>query len=201
MPIRMVFLDVGETLIDERRYWRSLAEANHLPDHVLWAALGASIARGERGTLRRLGVERPRRPDVPQFERGDLYPDALPCLLALRNAGYRVGIAGNQPDDFDRFAHAEGLPADVIGSSASWGCEKPSAGFFVRLIAEAGVAPHEIAYVGDRIDNDVVPAVEMGIVAIHIRRGPWGYLQPGTERASARIESLVELPGVLSSLP
>ncbi len=197
MAIRAVFLDVGETLIDERRYWRTLAELNGIPDHVLWAALGASIVRGERGTFRRLGIEQPLRPDVPCFERGDLYPDALPCLLALRDEGYRVGVAGNQPDHFDRFAHAEQLPADVIGSSASWGVEKPAAGFFVRLIAEAGAAPHEIAYVGDRVDNDVVPAVEMGLAAIHIRRGPWGYLQQGAERASARIDSLVELPAVL----
>jgi FMN phosphatase YigB (HAD superfamily) len=195
--IRAVFLDVGETLVDERRYWRAIAELNGVPDHVLWAALGASIARGERGTFRLLGIEQPLHPTVPVFERGDLYPDALPCLLALRDEGYRVGVAGNQPDDFDRFAHAEGLPADVIGSSASWGVEKPAAGFFVRLIEEAGAAPHEIAYVGDRVDNDIVPAIEMGLVAIHIRRGPWGYLQQGAERAAAQIESLVELPAVL----
>jgi FMN phosphatase YigB (HAD superfamily) len=195
--IRAVFLDVGETLVDERRYWRAAAERNGIPDHVMWAMLGAAIARGEKGVWDELGVGALVLPDVPVFERADLYPDALPCLLALRDEGYRVGIAGNQPAEFDRLAHAEGLPADVIGSSGSWGVAKPAAGFFVRLIEEAGCAPHEVAYVGDRVDNDVVPALEMGLVAIHIRRGPWGHVQRGAERARAQIESLVELPAVL----
>jgi hypothetical protein len=32
------------------------------------------------------------------------------------------------------------------------------------------------------------------MIAIHIRRGPWGYLQRGAERAHGQIQSLDELP-------
>ena len=35
----------------------------------------------------------------------------------------------------------------------------------------------ELAYVGDRVDNDVLPAAAAGLVAVHVRRGPWGRLQ------------------------
>jgi FMN phosphatase YigB (HAD superfamily) len=57
--------------------------------------------------------------------------------------------------------------------------------------------------VGDRVDNDVVPAHHAGMVAVHIRRGPWGVLQadwPGAEHATLRVHSLSELPARLGAL-
>ena len=68
---------------------------------------------------------------------------------------------------------------------------------------ELGLSPAEIAYVGDRLDNDVGPAAAAGMVAIFIRRGPWAWVQAGRddpEEAAASIESLAELPGVLTAL-
>ena len=47
MTVRAVFFDVGETLVDEERYWRENAAAAGLRPHVLWAALGKTIERGE----------------------------------------------------------------------------------------------------------------------------------------------------------
>ena len=37
-----------------------------------------------------------------------------------------------------------------------------------------------------------------GLVAIHVRRGPWGYLQQGAEQAHIRLDSLAELPEALA---
>jgi FMN phosphatase YigB (HAD superfamily) len=67
------------------------------------------------------------------------------------------------------------------------------------MAGEAGCEPDELAYVGDRVDNDILPALAAGIVAVHIRRGPWGRLQraPGT---ALTIGSLTELPDALASL-
>lgn len=56
--------------------------------------------------------------------------------------------------------------------------------------------PEQVAYVGDRLDNDVFPAKAAGMFAVFIRRGPWGYLHArGGEAAcaDARIDSLAEL--------
>jgi FMN phosphatase YigB (HAD superfamily) len=54
----------------------------------------------------------------------------------------------------------------------------------------------EVAYVGDRVDNDVEPALAAGMTAVHVRRGPWGYLhQPPS--AALRVRSLEELTGAL----
>jgi FMN phosphatase YigB (HAD superfamily) len=144
-----------------------------------------------------VGVERPSEADGLCYAASDLYPDALRCLDALRSQGYRVGLAGNQNATLEAWTRTA-LPADVYGSSASWGVRKPEAAFFARVVEEAGVVPSEIAYVGDRADNDAAPALAAGLVALHLRRGPWGRLQP-TPPGAIPIASLDELPAALAS--
>ena len=46
MALKAVVFDVGETLVDEERWWRELAERAGLQPHVVWAALGVTIERG-----------------------------------------------------------------------------------------------------------------------------------------------------------
>jgi HAD superfamily hydrolase (TIGR01662 family) len=130
----------------------------------------------------------------------DLYDDALPALQQLREAGYRLAVFGNQPRSVEDFMAA--LPVDRAATSEGWGVSKPDPRFFNRVAAELAVPAVEVAYVGDRVDNDVLPARAAGMRAVHIRRGPWGVLAPESSAASAdaRIESLLELPEVLARL-
>src|SRR5205809_1149992 len=98
---------------------------------------------------------------------------------------------------WERAADAAGVPRftlmGVLGSSGRWGIEKPAAEFFERIAALTALAPAEIAYVGDRVDNDVEPALAAGMTAVHVRRGPWGYLHDAPP-AAIHIRSLSELP-------
>jgi FMN phosphatase YigB (HAD superfamily) len=203
MTVRAVFFDVGETLVDEERYWRAVAAAAGLGPHVVWAALGVTIARGEEhwGLWRHLGVERPTGAwESVVYSSDDLYPDAVACLERMRDAGTFVGIAGNQSAALEAWAREAGLPVDVVTGSASLGVRKPEPAFFDDLVRIAGVPAAQVAYVGDRADNDVVPALRAGMVAVHLRRGPWGRLQ-ATPAGAIAIESLAELPGALASAP
>ena len=195
--IRAVFFDVGETLVNEARWWGELAAKVGIEPHVIWAAVGAVVDRGERHSVawELLGVERP---DGVGFEGADLYADAEPCLRRLRANGYFVGLAGNVGRDLAPFVERFGLDVDFAAASHTLGVEKPSPRFFERLLEVVDADPGEVAYVGDRVDNDVVPAVAAGMCAVHIRRGPWGYLQRGAERAALRIRSLDELPAVFA---
>lgn len=129
------------------------------------------------------------------FADRDLHPDALPCFEALRAHGLRLGAAGNM------FAHHEDFlrsHVDFVGSSERWGVEKPAEGFFARVVEESGVPAEEIVYVGDRVDNDVVPAVAAGLRAVRIRRGAHAHIDspPGT----ITIDSLAQLPETLSDV-
>lgn len=193
-----VVFDVGETLVNEERYWRGAAAKVGVEPHVLWAALGLTIARGEehRRVYDYLGVEAPT--GLTYYDSDDFYPDALPCLAELRARGLYLGIAGNQSHELEEWIRGRGLEVDLVASSARWGVHKPSAEFFARIVAETGFEPGEIAYVGDRVDNDVRPARTAGMVAVHVRRGPWGYLQDASE-ADIRVDSLAELPDRLAA--
>jgi len=203
MALKAVCFDVGETLVDEERWWRLLAERSGLQPHVVWAALGVTIDRGEdhNELWRHLGVERPTSwaHDL-SYEAGDLYPDAIACLESVRDLGLWVGIIGNQPELMERWARDEALPADVISSSDSLGAKKPDPRFFELVVELAGCDSSEVAYVGDRVDNDVLPAAAAGLVAIHVRRGPWGMLQPTPPEATAGIDDLASLTDALASL-
>jgi HAD superfamily hydrolase (TIGR01662 family) len=211
VPVRAVFLDVGETLVDETRDWEAWADVLGVPRFTLLGVLGGVAARGDHHTdvfarlapgvdLAAADAERRRRGLFDGFGPEDLYPDALPCLRALKAAGLRVGIAGNQPAEMEAFLHELDAPVDVVASSASWGVSKPAPEFFLRVAMAARVTPAEIAYVGDRVDNDVVPAARAGMVAVHLRRGPWGHLQadwPEASLAAVQIRSLGDLPAAL----
>jgi HAD superfamily hydrolase (TIGR01509 family) len=203
LALRAVFFDVGETLVDEERWWRELAERSGLQPHVVWAALGVTIERGEEheALWRHLGMDRP-----DEWWHGltysldDLYPDALDCLERVRALGLVVGVVGNQTAQLEKWARDAALPADVISSSASLGVRKPDPRFFERVVELGGCRPEETAYVGDRVDNDVLPAAAAGLVAIHVRRGPWGRLLPTPPEAALGVDDLVSLPEALASL-
>ena len=191
MAVSAVFFDVGETLIDETRMWERAADTAGVPRFTLMGVLGGLAARAQHHSRawEILGVQWP----ASTWDADDFYADALPCLTTLRRRGILVGAAGNVPAGYEEPLREH---VDYLGSSGLWGVEKPAPEFFARVAVEAGVAPSEIAYVGDRVDNDVVPALNAGMVAVHIRRGPWGHLHEPPAGA-IRIGSLAELPEVL----
>lgn len=191
----MVF-DVGETLVDETRHWTDLALRAGVTPLTLCAVLGSLIERGESHARLWdvLGVNRPQAP--ARVETTDLYEDALDCVAAARRAGLSVGIAGNQPAGVEALLRSAGFEADFIVSSAAWGVAKPTRDFFDRLIAQARTPAPKILYVGDRVDNDVLPAREAGMRTTLIRRGPWGHIharRPEAALADLRVDSLEEL--------
>jgi HAD superfamily hydrolase (TIGR01549 family) len=209
-----VVFDVGETLIDETRAWEAWADHLGIPRLTFMAVLGAFIARGgdhrEPFELLRPGLDLGK--EIEQlkakgwqqpFTAADLYPDALDCLRRLAADGYRLGIAANQPADAAEVVRSFGIPLELVGMSATWDLHKPDPRFFERISRELALPPHRIAYVGDRIDNDVRPAHAIGMTAVFVRRGPWGWIQAGRGRppeADLVVERLAELPDALRAI-
>jgi FMN phosphatase YigB (HAD superfamily) len=210
-PIRAVFFDIGETLVNEGEIYGRWADWLGVPRHTFLAKLGAVLATGgdylDLFEHFRPGfdleTEEKRRVDagVPNgFGPEDLYPDARDCLAALKAQGLYVGIAGNQPVEAAAPLAALDLPADVVGISDVWGVRKPAPAFFERCARLAGVPPEEVLYVGDRLDNDVRPATALGMPVAFLRRGPWGHIQ--RDEASLRrclfvLDDLAELPDLV----
>ncbi len=204
--IRAVCFDVGETLIDETRFWCEVARYAGVPEFTLAGTLGGLIERREShrsifGYLQTESVD----PNLIgyRFERSDLYPDVIGTLKQLRSARYRIAVAGNQGEGVAEQIEALDLDVDVIGTAALWGAPKPEPAFFERLCQELELPAEQIVLIGDRLDNDVLPAIKFGMQAIHIRRGPWGRIQAGwPESADVRwkIDRLGELQETLRQI-
>ncbi|MEX0629557.1 MAG: HAD family hydrolase [Chloroflexota bacterium] len=201
---RWVVFDVGETLVDETRVWGAWADVVGVPRLTFMAVLGAVIARGGAHPEVFAAVGSPhweRHRDELEaayggFREGDLYPDVRPTLAALRAEGYRVAIFGNQPANRTAELRALDLPAEVVAMSQEMQVAKPDPAYFARVLELLGdPAPDSVAHVGDRIDNDVIPAMTAGFRSVWIRRGPWGVIQrlPDGARPAAVIDSLSEL--------
>lgn len=207
MPIRAIFFDVGETLIDEHRLYRDYAMRMEVSYEFFMEKIEEAMARREpvRNVFAAVkpgfdfkAARAQREAEGKKFVIGahDLYEDAAPTLAALKARGYFIGIVGNQPATAEAMLRESGLAADFIATSEAWGVAKPEPAFFTKVIEAAGIDPRHIAYVGDRVDNDVVPARAAGMLPILIRRGPWGRAQwgwPEASEAHLRIERLTEL--------
>ncbi len=215
--IAAVAFDVGETLIDESRIWTRWAERLGLTPLTMLGVLGAMAAL-DRPHMDAFHVLRPGidvdaelsrwRADDPgglreNFDADDLYGDVRPCFAALRATGRKVIVAGNQPPQAQATLEAMDLGADAILISANLGAEKPAPEFFAAVVAAAGCTADEIVYVGDRLDNDVLPARRAGLRTALLRRGPWGHLhaeRPDAALADVVVDSLDELPDVVLNL-
>lgn len=214
MALKAVAFDVGETIVDETRYWDDWADWFGIRTFELNALLGATIASREP---HRTVFERARpgidvdaefaarrssgRPDM--FFESDLFADARPCLEALTARGLRTCVAGNQPPWMADEMRRWNLGVEFVTDTAELRAIKPDPLFFTHLVDRLGVDPREVAYVGDRADNDVVPARESGMLAVFLRRGPWGRIMAGwpeAGRAHVTVESLTELPEALRGL-
>jgi HAD superfamily hydrolase (TIGR01549 family) len=215
VTLRAVVFDVGETLIDETRAWSAWADWLGIPRLTFLAVCGAVIASGNPDHREPFRIFRPgldlgeelRKREAAGVGEGitadDLYPDAVDCLRAVHELGYRVGVVGNQPARAEAALAGLGLPIDLLASSATWGVEKPDPRFFERIATELDLPAAEIAYVGDRLDNDVRPAAAAGMQAIFLRRGPWAWIQAPVDdppEAALTVNSLAELPESLSRL-
>lgn len=202
-PDRWICLDVGETLIDETRLWSIWADELRIPRMTFMAAFGAAVARdGEHHdvfSILGMAAWREHMPSVQQryggFQPVDLYPDALSCLARLRELGYRIAITANQPVERTAELRAIGVWAEIIAMSDELRVHKPDPAFFARTLELMGSPdPAQVAYVGDRLDNDVRPSIAAGMRSVWLRRGPWGVIgQDPPAQTALIVDSLTEL--------
>lgn len=204
--VKAVVFDLGETLVNETRMWQTVATVSGIPFFTVAGVLGGAIERRtpHRAVFDELGIE----PIDPLdhgyvLAREDFYPDGLAVLDTLRERGILLGVASNQPAKLVEQLGALDLPLDYIASADAMGVSKPDPRYYEQIVIQLNVAPSEIIYVGDRLDNDVLPAHSLGMHAVFIKRGPWGYIHssfPQAHRVSHTIDSLSEIPDLIDRI-
>lgn len=201
--MKAVVFDFGYTLVNEDRVWGAIAGQYGWSPSVFFATLGAVIERRgrHRDVFELLGAAQPYEP--VQFEPADFFDDALPAIRAAKRKGWVVGIAGNMRTEIERFLSRH-VDVDFIASSERWKVEKPDREFFAKIAVAAEASPEDVVYIGDRIDNDIVPAARAGMIAVHLRRGPWAAIQqswPEARAAATTITDLNAIPGMVAAPP
>lgn len=163
--------------------------------------------------LRRLGVPpRPQEVSVALEGYGRAavgwatpFPDAVPTLFRLRNAGYGIGVLSNTwwsaawlDADLGRLGLARLVDAVLYTSGLRHA--KPHPSVFLEAAERLGVPPNRCVMVGDDPLCDVSGALAAGMKAVWKRNG-----RPATDHVhtlpTAKIDDLAELPGVIGLRP
>jgi HAD superfamily hydrolase (TIGR01662 family) len=218
--IDFVFLDIGGVLYDDRIYaeaWRTALRSTgaRFTDEEFDEEYAAARAGQDRSFRRRLaerfvGPD----PDIAALEQvaskhwaytpSSLHDDVLPCLQALRDAGYRLGVIANQPSEVRSALARDGLVGffEVWGVSDDLGLHKPNPALFVHAVETAQVDPDRAVMVGDRLDYDVRPARAAGMRTVWVLRGeaPEAPTPEQLAEPDASVPDLTELPAAIAGL-
>jgi HAD superfamily hydrolase (TIGR01549 family) len=178
--IKWLFFDLGSTLIDEslctEYRLRELLKQPNAPD---------------RKTLERRMVELSRENKLPYKDSAKEYGlktikwpthletlyKGVPYVLKQLKDRYHLGVIANQSLGTEQRLCAFGIRDyfDVIVSSAEAGVSKPDPEIFKMALKYAKCAPEEAYMVGDRLDNDIEPAANIGMKTIWVRQGTFSY--------------------------
>lgn len=226
MPIRAVLFDVGGPINTEIEHERrvdaairaALAAKGFVASDADYAAARAwavehfapdahtaivwRLAHGDAAASRRVyAAFREAMHEWPAFELRDGIGDVLAWL---HGRGLRLGLAANQPH-----ATLAVLDAHGIGQyfhhrevSGTHGFRKPDVRLFLRCCQDLGVEPEQCIMVGDRIDNDIAPAIALGMRTVLFRTGRHAAQQPRSadEVPDAEVRDVIELRQALDAM-
>ena len=108
-----------------------------------------------------------------ELETVQLFPDTLPVISRLHNAGYAVGLCSNLAAPYGE-AVKKLLPGlDAYALSYEVGAVKPSPTIYTHLIDRLGCNPDEVLFIGDtpQADRDGPEAFGMTARLIDRRAG------------------------------
>jgi putative hydrolase of the HAD superfamily len=142
---------------------------------VIW-----NLTRGDGAVARRIyeWMESDERARLRDFF--ELRPGIAEVLAELEARGLKLGLAANQPLAALRRLDEAGIGHyfDNQGISGIYGFRKPDVRLFLQACEDVGVEPGACIMVGDRIDNDIVPAKLLGMRTVLLRTGRHREQQP-----------------------
>lgn len=164
---------------------------------IVWKLAGHHAALAER-VYRRY---RERRGEQFPFE---LREGMAGVLERLHERGLKLGLAANQPAATVATLDALGIGRYFSHREVSehHGYHKPDVRLFLRACEDLDVEPSACVMVGDRIDNDVVPARLLGMRTILFRTGRHADQQPRSwdEIPDAEVRTVSNLEAAIVEL-
>ena len=198
--IKWIFFDIGSTLVDETEaYDRRVREMiagtsiSYKEFDDVRIALAKQGLDGNSAAIKHFGLTK-----TPWHSEDEVpYSDAKNTLAALRDKGYKLGVIANQKVGIAERLETWGLRKyfDIITASAEIGYAKPDKEIFEKAFELAGCTAEESIMVGDRLDNDIIPAKSLGMKTVWLKNGLAKYQSPklGEGVADHQINALSEL--------
>lgn len=176
VKVKWIFFDVGSTLVDETEAY------NHrIRDMVVGTDISFKEFDDKRIALSKQGFDGNSEAikffdlkKTPWHKEDEVpFVDAEETLKYLKECGYKLGIIANQSLGTAERLEKWGLIKylDMIAASAELGVAKPDKEIFQRSFEIAKCEAAETVMVGDRLDNDIIPAKFLGMKTAWIRRG------------------------------
>ena len=199
-----LFFDVGTTLVDETEAYnhriREVIEGTDITFEQFQEKrifFAKQNLKGDLEAIKYFGLEK-----TPWHKEDEVpYPDAEDVLQYLRSHEYKIGVIANQSlgtaDRFEKWGLLKYI--DVVAASAELGVAKPDRAIFDKALEMAGCTAEEAAMIGDRLDNDIIPAKKLGMKTIWIRQGFAIYqnLRNAEEQPDYIVDGLAELKKIL----
>ena len=203
--MRVLFFDVGYTLVNEDAVWETRCREQAETKEAKKLGLSAKdiyheieIASITRKPQFRTLVDKYNFKEVAPYrtELEKLYEEAPSVIKALAQK-YELGIIANQLDGLKERLEDFGLLNYFKYIISSWDIQvmKPDIRIFEYALDKANCIPQEACMIGDRLDNDILPAKSLGMKTAWIKQG-FGALQKPlstSEEADDTIRNLSDL--------
>ena len=198
--VKWLFFDVGTTLVDETEaYNHRIRDAIEGTDITFEQFQEKRIyfakqnLKGDLEAIKYFGLEK-----TPWHKEDEMpYPDAEDVLRYLRSHGHKIGVIANQSPGTAERLERWGLLKyiDAVAASAELGVSKPDRAIFDKALEMTGCKAQEAVMIGDRLDNDIIPAKKLGMKTIWIRQGFAIYQNPliAEYQPDYTVDSLSEL--------
>lgn len=133
-----------------------------------------------------------------------LYPDTIETLATLRARGYKLGLVTNSMmpmwmRDIELAAYHLLDYFDARATSGDVGYMKPHPAIYQHVLQQLGVPPQQAVFVGDRPENDIAGANELGFVTV-LMSPPHLNHEDTAVQPHFIIKQLRELPPILAAL-
>ncbi len=197
--MKWIFFDLGATLVDESDVYKSRCEFAIRQLNIEPAEFMNKIYEQAkisptpiRTAAKAYGVT------LPEWDNSleKLY-ESSPDVLSALHGKYKLGIIANQSlgtqERIDKWGI--GKYFDVVMASAEAGCAKPDLKIFAAALDKAGCAPADAVMIGDRLDNDIIPARKLGMKTVWVRQGYAIYqtINDDSNRPDQIVDSIDEL--------
>ena len=205
LDAKWIFFDVGSTLVDETEAYNHRVREMIMNTDIAFSVFDnkrIELAKqgfdGNSEAIKYFGLKK-----TPWHSEDEIpFEDALDTLESLKEQGYKLGIIANQSAGTAQRLENWGLLKyfDVVAASAELGVSKPDKLIFEKAIELAGVPAYNAVMVGDRLDNDIIPAKAVGMKTVWIRKGLSIYqnIEFGKNIADWVVDTLSDLKAIFS---